>query len=49
LELIGFPSFDDLAWPLLDIHCSEAFRAKFYFDFKGVTKARIGSGMGHLQ
>ena len=31
------------------MHCSEAFRANFYFDFKVVTKARTGSSMGHLQ
>jgi hypothetical protein len=46
---LELPSFDDHAWPLPDMHCSEAFRAKFYSDFKGVTKARTGSSMGHLQ
>ena len=49
LEPIVLPPFDDPAWPLPDMHCSEAFRAKFYSDFKGVTKARTGSSMGHLQ
>ena len=49
LEPIVLPPFDDPAWPLPDMHCSEAFRAKFYSDFKGVTKARTRSSMGHLQ
>ena len=49
LEPIELPSFEAPARPLPDMHCSEAFRAKFYSDFKGVTKARTGSSMGHLQ
>ena len=49
MEPIELSSFEDLAWLLPDMHCSEAFRAKFYADFKGVTKASTGSSMGHLQ
>lgn len=43
------PSFTDLVWPLPDMNTSEAFRAKLYVDFQSVTKATIGSRMGHLQ
>ena len=49
LEPIELPSFDDLVWPLPNMHCSEAFKVKFYVDFKGVTNARTGSSMGQLQ
>ena len=49
LEPIKLPSIDDHAWPLPDMHCIEAFRAKFYSNFKGVTKAMTGCSMGHLQ
>lgn len=49
LEHIEYLSFDDHAWPVLDMHCSEAFGTKFCFDFKIASKKKTGSSMGHLQ
>lgn len=51
MELLS-PSFYPIGGPflaLLDMHISEAFKAKFWVDFRAVTKATTWSHIAHLQ
>jgi hypothetical protein len=46
---IPLPPFKDPVWPLPDMASSEAFRAKFFYDFRKSMKSSTGSQSTHIQ
>ena len=49
IEPIPLPGFNDVEWPLPDMHTSEAFRTKLTADFSNAMKASTGSSFAHEQ
>jgi hypothetical protein len=49
VEALPLPGFNDVEWPLPDMHTSEAFRTKLTLDFANAMKATTGSSFVHHQ
>ena len=49
VEALLLPGFNDVEWPLPDMHTSEAFRTRLTADFANAMKASTGSSFAHQQ
>ena len=49
VEALPLPQFNDVEWPLPDMHTSETFRTRLTFDFANAMKATTSSSFVHQQ